>query len=490
MPVQHYGRDRYVLAARNSNTPADRRLEFRIGLHLGDVLVEGERIYGDGVNIAARLEQIADAGGVCLSAAVHDQIRGKLRVTSEDLGDQTLKNISRPVRAYRFDPEDTESADTPAEVEAQLETLRQRKDIAVFVVPAVWVTYVAIVAEILFMISPIALYYYSAYGPSLNVLHTTSATAWLTHFFLPHFSETSSPVLNALPAVGEVLAGAGLVLFLAAFAQLYLARLRGRTLVTRGLYSITPHPQYVALAITGLGTLLVWPRFMVLVAYVATLFLYAALARSEERRCLAQFGERYGRYRSGARRLLPTWLPESGGQRIAALWALWLACTVGGIGLGFLARDYALHRISALYEDRLAVLSPGRLSDGELQSALDIARADAAVRARLEALDPSARLVVHVLPDEWHIADIPLVPPDERYYDHHVPPDFPRHLLKVLFTRARTHAEDASGLEIVKRAYGREPIVMVRVDLDRRTVTSVEEPPAHVFWGDIPTPLF
>ncbi len=479
-----------VLAARNAGIPAKRRLEFRIGIHLGDVLVEGERIYGDGINIAARLEKIADAGGVCLSAAVHDQIEGKLSVKSEDLGEQDLRNISRPVRAYRLDLAEAVGADVAGEIEAQLETLREHRDIAVFVVPAVWVTYVAIVAEILFMISPIALYYYSAYGPSLNVLHTSSATAWLPQFFLPHFSETSSPVLNAIPAVGRVLLLAGVVLFLVSFAQLYFSKLRGGRLVTRGPYVLTPHPQYVALAIAGLGTLLIWPRFIVLVAYVTTLFLYAALARSEEGRCLARFGESYRRYRSGHRRLLPAWLPAFGGQRVAALWALWLACTAAAVVLGFVARDYSLDRISALYEDRTAVLSPALLSDAELGAALDVARADAGVRARLDALDPSAQLLVHVLPDEWAIADIPLVPPEETYYDHHVPSDFPRHLLKLLFTRVRTHASEATGVEIVKRAYGRDPIVMVRVDLAQRTVLSVEEPPAHVFWGDIPTPLY
>ena len=197
------------------------------------------------------------------------------------------------MRAYRLDLAEAVGAYAAGEIEAQLETLREHSDIAVFVVPAVWVTYVAIVAEILFMIRPIALYYYSAYGPSLNFLHTSSATAWLPQFFLPHFSETSSPVLNAIPAVGQVLILAGVVLFLASFAQLYFSKLRGGRLVTRGPYALTPHPQYVALAIAGLGTLLIWPRFIVLVAYVTTLFLYAALARSEEGRCLARFGESY-----------------------------------------------------------------------------------------------------------------------------------------------------------------------------------------------------
>jgi adenylate cyclase len=91
-----------VLKARNAATPADQRMEFRIGIHLGDVMQEGERIYGDGVNIAARLEGLAEAGGICISGTVHDQTEGKLELRFEDIGDQTVKNIARPVRVHRI----------------------------------------------------------------------------------------------------------------------------------------------------------------------------------------------------------------------------------------------------------------------------------------------------------------------------------------------------------------------------------------------------
>jgi adenylate cyclase len=90
-----------VLDARNASLPAERRMDFRIGVHMGDVATEGERIYGDGVNIAARLEALADAGGVCISATVHEQVRNKLDAAFTDLGDQTVKNIPDQVRVYR-----------------------------------------------------------------------------------------------------------------------------------------------------------------------------------------------------------------------------------------------------------------------------------------------------------------------------------------------------------------------------------------------------
>ena len=89
------------LGSRNAALPAARRMRFRIGINLGDVIVEGERLYGDGVNIAARLESLAEGGGICLSGAAYDQVEGKLPLGYEALGEHTVKNIARPVRVYR-----------------------------------------------------------------------------------------------------------------------------------------------------------------------------------------------------------------------------------------------------------------------------------------------------------------------------------------------------------------------------------------------------
>ncbi|WP_027522279.1 adenylate/guanylate cyclase domain-containing protein [Bradyrhizobium sp. Ec3.3] len=89
-----------VMAQRNEGVPHDRRMLFRIGINLGDILIEDEDILGDGVNIAARLEAIAEPGGICLSSSAYDQVRGKVPVDFTDLGEQSLKNIARPIRAY------------------------------------------------------------------------------------------------------------------------------------------------------------------------------------------------------------------------------------------------------------------------------------------------------------------------------------------------------------------------------------------------------
>src|SRR6516164_9386669 len=89
-----------MMAERNEGVPTERRMLFRIGINLGDILIEGDDILGDGVNVAARLEGIAEPGGICISSSAYDHVRGKVAVDFTDLGEQTLKNIARPIRAY------------------------------------------------------------------------------------------------------------------------------------------------------------------------------------------------------------------------------------------------------------------------------------------------------------------------------------------------------------------------------------------------------
>jgi adenylate cyclase len=90
------------MSERNTQIPADQRIEFRIGINLGDVIVEEGDIHGDGVNVAARLEALAEPGGICVSRVVRDQVRDKLDLTLDDLGEQSLKNIVRPVRSSAY----------------------------------------------------------------------------------------------------------------------------------------------------------------------------------------------------------------------------------------------------------------------------------------------------------------------------------------------------------------------------------------------------
>src|ERR1700730_12912321 len=100
------------MVERNAATPLDQRIAFRVGINLGDVIAEEEDIFGDGVNVAARLEALAEPGGICISRVVRDQVRDRLDYTFEGLGEQHFKNIARPVRVYALRPDDV--ANPPA----------------------------------------------------------------------------------------------------------------------------------------------------------------------------------------------------------------------------------------------------------------------------------------------------------------------------------------------------------------------------------------
>ena len=95
------------MVERNASMPEDKRIELRIGIHIGDVMIEDDDIFGDGVNIAARLEAIAQPGGVCISEDAYRQVRGKLDAKFQDVGEQSLKNITQPIRVYRLQPSGT-----------------------------------------------------------------------------------------------------------------------------------------------------------------------------------------------------------------------------------------------------------------------------------------------------------------------------------------------------------------------------------------------
>src|SRR4051794_3065494 len=108
------------IAARNANVAEDVRIEYRIGIHVGDIIIDDNDIFGDGVNIAARLEGIAEPGGICISEDAHRHIRGKVDCAFGDMGAQTLKNIAEPMRTWRMqinaDASATASTRPPSEV--------------------------------------------------------------------------------------------------------------------------------------------------------------------------------------------------------------------------------------------------------------------------------------------------------------------------------------------------------------------------------------
>jgi protein-S-isoprenylcysteine O-methyltransferase Ste14 len=197
-----------------------------------------------------------------------------------------------------------------------------------------FLAYLFITLEMLFMVTPFALYYYSVYSPLLTGPFNLPALAWLPAFFLPHLST------EILPGIGGLIFLLGLMGFLLTATQLYYAKFRKRGMVHTGLYKHIRHPQYLFLAVAGLGLLFVWPRFILLIIYINMLWFYFFLARSEERRMERYYGEDY---REQERR---TWmfLPRDPGGylqqrlfgwihryrvRLTVIYTLSLALTIG-----------------------------------------------------------------------------------------------------------------------------------------------------------------
>jgi protein-S-isoprenylcysteine O-methyltransferase Ste14 len=360
--------------------------------------------------------------------------------------------------------------------------------------------YLVLVLEFLFMISPLALHFYVGYGPVLRVLHASPLTSWLTGFFLPHFSQTTSAALNVLKPIGFFLAFGGLIAFLAGAVHLYTSKLLRQGAVTGGLYRVIRHPQYAALAVLGLGTVLIWPRFLVLASFVVMLCLYDLLARWEEARCLERFGEPYSEYLGRTGRFFPRFGPPRKREviermveisplpRLAVSAAVLVVSLVTAFGL----REMTLHNLSVFYEGNRAVLSPAVLDRSELERAYRIAKNDVELNAQLSSLEPSSPMVVHVVPADWYLPDLPLHGIDEilRERGGHETTRSVGRTFKVLFARARTHRPKAVGPELIKSTFGLDPILIVAVDTGEGEIRGHAFPPATVVWGDIPTPLF
>lgn len=352
------------------------------------------------------------------------------------------------------------------------------------------------------MISPFGLYYYSAYGPSLNFLHNWSQTAWLTGFFLPHFSETSSWIINSLNGFGRVLFLAGLCLFLVGAGQIYYAKFTKKSAVIDGLYHRIRHPLYTAFAIMGMGVLFVWPRFTVLLIYVAMLFVYYFLAKKEEKDCLEKFGDDYRTYLESTNMFLPgrrvkkpnfLSLARTRQGRITLQLVLFAITMALSLTVAFGLKNYSLAHLSTYYSKDMATISTTLMTEKDMAKTLEIALSHPEVRNKLgeAGFGDGAKFLNYIVPMGWILADLPLEEIPKSVHGHVTPKDLDSDAYKVLFTKAKIAGNQfIAGVEIIKRTFGREPIIVVKLNKQTGEILALATPPPHVLWGNIPTPLF
>jgi len=367
---------------------------------------------------------------------------------------------------------------------------------------ALWIFYLLIAFEIIYMISPFAIYYYSVYGKGLRFLNNNPATHWLTGFFLPHFAETSSGILNIYKDIGWTLAITGFFLFCIGAGQIYYYKFTGKEVVTGGIYNFIRHPQYASLSLCSFGLLLVWPRYIVLIMFITMLFAYYFLAKTEEKECEKKFGKSYVEYKQRTQMFLPIpipfknklpALPQSGMKRYIFIAVAYTAVIAASISMANMLRSYSIEKLYTSHSDNSVTISLGKIERDTLEELVGLALKDREVQKRLARTgnDSHAKFFNYVLPSEWFFPDIPMNDP-KKIGEHYRPANYDRNSFKILFMKAvlRTNAGDAKGNGLILETVRRVPIVEVEVKLDRNIVVRLENPPETVIWGDIPTPLF
>ena len=250
--------------------------------------------------------------------------------------------------------------------------------------------YFLITCEILFMILPFAVYFYSVYGPVLEFLSSHPLTGWSTEFFLPHMVFTKDPLIVGISYL-QVLFIVGMLMFLISAIPLYYTRIFKKTIARRGPYSRIRHPQYLSLAIAGFGLLLYWPRFIILVSYVTMLFVYYLLARNEEWRMAKRFGPSYEEYM----RNTPMFIPGEPGGRLyrrflGRIGPKWLGITLVyvvalslSLGIAYGLREYSSTHIQKISAGEVTIIPVFSRPDAEVLSLYQAVTDRAEVRGLL-----------------------------------------------------------------------------------------------------------
>ncbi len=206
--------------------------------------------------------------------------------------------------------------------------------------------------EVTIMISPFAFFFYSVFNPILHWLQDYSATRWLTSFFLPHMILPPTFFLKAVRVLGSIFFVVGSLTFLVCASQVYLGKIFKWGIASKGLYRFIRHPQYLALGLWGIGMSILWARFLVLASLSIMFILYYFLAKDEERRMLAQFGEGYKEYMDRTGMFLPRSIDRAfsapfgflGGSFLKPV-TITFCIPIVVIGTGFLLRAVTLNSL-------------------------------------------------------------------------------------------------------------------------------------------------
>ncbi len=395
------------------------------------------------------------------------------------------------------------------------------------IIGGVIVLYFVIGLEVLIMISPFAAFFYAAFNPVLLFLARWPATHWLSAFFLPHMVMPPDAFLMALRVAGSVLFVGGTLVFLLCAGQVYFHKFTGRGPVLGGLYRWIRHPQYMALALTGIGLAILWPRLLTAALWAVMATLYYLLAQDEERRMVARFGDEYRKYMERTGRFVPRSLdrllghvPLPGQPFLRA--ALVLLSAFGlSVGAAFALRAYTVGRLPLWSDGRVTVLpiltGDGTMLEHRMPDVLQLPE----VRSRIEK--GNGAILAYLVPQNYimqgMIAD---TDPAWRLYEHHqtlaMITDWILHPLRhlqgghpmmhgatggkatpvpssgmvrrLIFLRVEAGGSGTARADLFAINAIRTPQFFVDVDMHELALLEVKDLGPGTGWGLVPTPMF
>jgi protein-S-isoprenylcysteine O-methyltransferase Ste14 len=381
------------------------------------------------------------------------------------------------------------------------------------------VLYFVICFEILIMISPFAGFFYSAFNPFLLGLAKYRATSWLSAFFFTHMVVPPSDFLKFVRILGSVLFSVGIVLFLICAFQVYASKFLRRGPTIKGLYSLIRHPQYVALATAGAGLAILWPRFLVLVLWLAMVLVYYLLARDEEDRMQKQHPAAYRDYMQRTGMFLPRRIENAVPlSTITSRAAAFLLLAIFVMGGAFLLRQYTVDHLPLGMNSRVVALSVLAEDEHMMEHRMGDVLSLEQIQSRLE---PNQTYLVYFLPTnyvmqgliadtggdwqlykrhhtisrfgDWifhpftHLGGAHASAFEPGGHSHHIAGEGSvRRLIFVKISATSvTKPADAFSLRAI-----RTPDFMVDVDVHNLTVLGTKNLPVETAWGKVPTPTF
>jgi protein-S-isoprenylcysteine O-methyltransferase Ste14 len=388
--------------------------------------------------------------------------------------------------------------------------------------------------EIAIMISPFAFFFYAVFNPFLLALNQSSMTRWLTAFFLPHMVVPPNGALTVLRILGSVFFVGGMLIFLVCATQVYAGKLLKKGVVTKGLYTLIRHPQYLGLGLAALGLAIMWPRFLTLALFGVMLFLYYLLAKDEERRMINRFGESYIAYINRTGMFLPHFIERAliGSSKpqqrlgIGKAIVIFLVLLVITVGSGFILRAYTVHHLPLEEVNRVDVITITKEDLITAKQLLPSALQNPTIASKLQMMENSKghRLLAYFIPidyvmqgmiartgQEWKLFEQhktigmiteyifhPFSHLTEGHAHHpgmqaHNPSmhDNPSMKRRIIFIELSAgDKEFTSPFDDFDINITRKPLFFVDIHLHTGEILQIRDTPTGSGWGTVPTPMF